>query len=245
MLDLIKFKIYTFAFWVLYLSVRVVLRIVYGKKRRDELILQGGFPQYYKLMNMKYSLRWSSAKFGYDSWEPEVSNLLKGIKGKLFIDIGAGIGYYTLLLASNFDEVLSVEPEPKSASQLRHNIKHLKNVRVIEEAISNEDGETTLYVSPTIGWHTITPQNTQPYEPTKIKTCTLKTILGGRTASLVKVDTEGAELKILDGAPVDKVRAWLIEAHGGEPRKRELEARLMGDGYETVWITDTHIYAHA
>jgi len=245
MLDLIKFKIYTFAFWVLYIPVRVGLRIVYGKERRDKLILQGRFPLYHKLKEIQYSLLWSSAKFGNFKWELNVSDLLKSIKGELFIDIGASVGYYTLLLASNFDEVLAIEPEPKSANKLRQNTEHLNNIRVIEEAVSNVDGETTLYVSPTIGWHTITPQNTAPYEPTKIKTCTLKTILGDRTASLVKVDTEGAELKILDGAPANKVRAWLIEAHGGESRKRELEARLTGYGYESVWITDTHIYAHS
>jgi len=244
MLDLIKFKIYRFAFNILCISVRVGLRIIYGKKRRDELILQGRFPFYHRLNQKQYSMRWSAPKYGNDDWEPKVSNLLKNIKGELFIDIGASVGYYTLLLASNFDEVIAIEPEPKSANKLRQNTEHLKNVRVIEEAVSNEDGETTLYVSSTIGWHTITPQNSEPYEPTKIRTRTLKTILGGRTASLVKVDTEGAELKILDGAPANKVRAWLIETHGGEPRKRELETRLIRDGYEINWVTDTHIFGY-
>jgi len=239
-----KSQIFRFILYVIYLFFRVSLRLIYGKDERDQLISVNHFPIYHKLKQKILSLRWSSAKYGNDNWEPKVSIFLKGIKGKLFVDIGASVGYYTLLLASNFDEIIAVEPETKSVEKLRKNTKHLKNVCILQEAISNEDGETTLYVSPTIGWHTITPQNKNLYEPIKIKTSTLDTILGKKTANLVKVDTEGAELKIIDGANPQKVDSWLIEEHGGENRKIELNTKLTKMGYETKWITPSHIFAY-
>ncbi len=241
-----KFKIYQSVLYLLILSLRVGLRLVYGKARRDELIHSGRFRIYRAIeksrKNHLWNHIWAAGKI--NAWEPKVSKLLAGMKGELFVDVGASIGYYTLLLAGNFEKVVAVEPEAESMGGLRKNTRHLDNVETVQAAISDVDGEATLFVNQTIGWHTITPRNPNVYTPTKIRTLKLETLLGDRTADLVKVDTEGAELKILAGAPPDRVMAWLIEAHGGEPRKRELETELMEKGYETVWVTDTHIYAH-
>jgi len=242
--DKIKSQLSRFTIYWIYLFLRIGLRVRYGKTRRDQLIAIHHFQFYHKIKQIRYSLRWSSAKYGYDDWEPSVSEFLKGITGELFVDVGASVGYYTLLLSSNFDEVIAVEPETNSANKLRKNTEHLGNVRVVQEAVSDEDGETTLFVSPMIGWHSITPQNTGSYTPTKIRTITLETLLGGKTASLIKVDTEGAELKIIDGANTEQIDSWLVEAHGGEERKTALETKLTKMGYEVKWITPSHIFAY-
>ncbi len=246
MIEMIRFKITVFILRFLYLVFRVGLRVIYGKEERDQLILDGHFKLYHRLSRKKYSMLWASSKYGNESWEPQVSKFLKSIKGDLFVDIGASVGYYTLLLAGNFAEVIAVEPEPESYGGLLENTEHLDNIRTVQVAISDEDGETTLHVSPTIGWHTLIPrpEKTFRYSASKTRIMTLRTLLEGRTASLVKVDTEGAELMILDGAPPELVKAWLIEAHWGSQRKRELEEKLVGMGYETKWISESHIYAY-
>ena len=246
MIELLRFKITAFALRFLYLFFRVGLRVVYGKEERDQLLLDGHFELYHRLNRKKYSMLWASSKYGNESWEPQVSKFLKNIKGSLFIDIGSSIGYYTLLLAGNFTEVIAVEPEPESYRGLLENTGHLDNVRTVRAAISDEEGETTLYVSPTIGWHTLIPrpEKTFRYSASKTRTMTLGTLLKDKRASLVKVDTEGAELVILDGAVSEQVEAWLVEAHWGAERKHELEEKLGKMGYETTWITENHIYAN-
>ncbi len=249
----IKFKAYDLVLFLILLTIRITLRIVYGKSKRNELILSGRVPLYQIIMTKfsthRWQYIWSHAISGSSSWEPEVSRLLSSIKGELFVDIGAGLGYYTLLLANNFKEVLAVEPEPNNASKLRLNTLHLGNVCIVQEAISNTNGETRLYINQhNIGGHTIIPQSNKSNElypiSTKVKVITLEALLEGRIASLVKVDTEGAELKILDGTPPNSVKAWLIESHFGESRKKELDLKLSEMGYETSWITKSHIYAH-
>jgi 23S rRNA (adenine-N6)-dimethyltransferase len=54
-------------------------------------------------------------------------------KRDLVLDIGAGSGVITSALAKRCNSVLAVEPDPKTTVQLRNNIKHLKNVEVVEE----------------------------------------------------------------------------------------------------------------
>ena len=246
MIEMIRFKITAFALRFLYLFIRVGLRVIYGKEERDQLFSDGHFKLYHRLNQKKYAMLWASSKYGNESWEPQVSKFLKTIKGSLFIDIGASVGYYTLLLHENFSAVIAVEPEPESYRGLLENTGHLDNVRTVQVAISDEDGETTLHVSPTIGWHTLIPrpEETFRYNTSKTRTLILRTLLKGRTASLVKVDTEGAALLILDGSPTELVKAWLIEAHWGAQRRQELEEKLGDMGYETKWISESHIYAH-
>jgi len=240
------FKIIDLTLYLLVLITRITLRLIYGKNKRDELILSGHFGFYRSIQKWRANHRWGYiwSKGDTEEWEPKVSTLLTGLKGELFIDIGSSVGYYTLRLADNFKEIIAVEPEKESFSKLHKNTEHLDNVRTVQAAISDKDGEATLHISHTIGLHTLTPIPKDTYIVSKTKTLTLKTLLEGRTASLVKVDTEGAELMILDGAPPELVKAWLIEAHGGAERKLDLEEKLGNMGYETTWITETHIYAY-
>ena len=53
--------------------------------------------------------------------------------GDFFVDVGANIGYYTLLASQLLEEsglVLSLEPEPKNFELLRKNVDHLRAANV-------------------------------------------------------------------------------------------------------------------
>lgn len=244
----IFFKIHKYLYKLTLLFYRIILRLIYGKQKRDEL-LKSGYFNLYKKINLRYlALLWTSSKFGNEFWEPKVSKLLKNIKGKIFVDVGASVGYYTLLLQSNFKNIIAIEPEPNSANKLRKNTKEYKNIQILQMAASNINGEITLFVSPTLGWHTITPNIDRGiktnYKPIKVKTITLKKLLDKKIVDLVKVDTEGAEIKILNGAPKNNILRWLIEIHGKEERKNNVEKILVNDGYKIKWITDSHVYAY-
>ncbi|MGK7945457.1 MAG: FkbM family methyltransferase, partial [Microcystaceae cyanobacterium] len=64
-------------------------------------------------------------------------------KTKSFIDVGANIGYYSLL-ASSSSQVLAFEPDPKFAQVLEENLAQFSNAQVIQEALFSEPGVMRL-----------------------------------------------------------------------------------------------------
>jgi len=72
-------------------------------------------------------------------------------KGDVILDLGANIGYYTLIcarLAGEAGKVFAFEPEPVNFALLKKNVEinGYKNVTLIQAAVSNRTGETKLYL---------------------------------------------------------------------------------------------------
>jgi hypothetical protein len=63
---------------------------------------------------------------------------------------------------------------------------------------------------------------------------------------LLKIDVEGAEFLVLDGAKVSlsakKIENIVIEIHDREKQK-EVEDKLKGSDYEFRWLDRDHIFA--
>jgi len=86
--------------------------------------------------------------------EPFATELIKKevMKGDVVLDIGAHIGYYTLIFAKLVGEegkVFAFEPAPDNSALLEKNIKinGYRNVLVVEKAVSNKTGKLKLYLS--------------------------------------------------------------------------------------------------
>jgi FkbM family methyltransferase len=72
-------------------------------------------------------------------------------KGDVVLDIGANIGYYTLIFAKLVGEkgkVFAFEPDPTNFSILKKNIEinGYKNVVLAQKAISDKNGKIKLYI---------------------------------------------------------------------------------------------------
>lgn len=86
----------------------------------------------------------------YESFETEFFK--KEVKkGNIVLDIGAHIGYYTLIFAKLVGEegkVFAFEPEPTNFSLLKKNVElnGYKNVILIQKAVSNKTGTLKLYL---------------------------------------------------------------------------------------------------
>lgn len=88
-------------------------------------------------------------------YEPELTNYFSKIlkSGDIFIDIGANVGYFTIL-ASNIvginGSVVSFEPEKDNFHTLKKNIgiNERSNIKAIESAVGNTNGKITLYINP-------------------------------------------------------------------------------------------------
>jgi len=90
----------------------------------------------------------------YGVHEPLETELVKEEieKGDIVLDIGAHIGYYTLIFANLIGEdgkVFAFEPDPTNFDLLRKNVKinGYKNVILVQKAISHKTEKLKLYLS--------------------------------------------------------------------------------------------------
>ena len=125
------------------------------------------------------------------------------------VDIGANVGYFTLLSAEQVGPggtVYAFEPEPDNYALLKKNIElnSYSNIRAIESAVSDECGSIQLFLSSMDnGSHSIYDAAARGVAGIKtVNTTTLDAFLEGKgwpKVDLVKIDVEGAENKVLDG----------------------------------------------
>jgi len=150
--------------------------------------------------------------------EPATTNLFKKLlkKGDVVIDLGANIGYFTLLAARLVGErgrVYAFEPEPVNFKFLKKNIElnNYSQVEAYQMAVAEKSGKTRLYIcSYDSGHHTINQFNgikdySRGREVEKkwieVETTSLDKFLEGREkrVDLIKMDIEGAEPMALSG----------------------------------------------
>ena len=138
-------------------------------------------------------------------WEPfETQLFLQMLKpGYVVLDIGANVGYYTLMfsqLVGANGRVIAFEPEPRNYNILVANvlINHCANVICERKAVSDTVGSQTLYLSPfNLGDHRLFPSPGRTEQ--QVETVVLNDIAQLQTLDFVKIDTQGSEPKILTG----------------------------------------------
>lgn len=160
--------------------------------------------------------------------------------GETAIDVGVNIGYMTTIMAKRVGKtgkVLSFEPNPEVYEELTENIKLWQEdlgwhqIHAQKIALSNQSGvgvlsipqrnrEEASLISPT------QIRDTQNNESNfKTYTVSLKTLdellKSGESIGLIKIDVEGHELEVLQGATdlitKQKIRDIIFEEHRGYP----------------------------
>jgi FkbM family methyltransferase len=126
--------------------------------------------------------------------------------GDTCIDVGANIGFFSLLMAKCVGvdgSVLAFEPSPQTRGKLLYNIKlnQVTHVTVREEAVANVDGESLFFGgsedhSGIANLRPLQLSNTS-YE---VRTCKLTSCIPETMKpQLIKIDIEGAEHLALQG----------------------------------------------
>lgn len=142
----------------------------------------------------------------YEKWETE---LVKEIisEGMTVADIGANVGYYSLIaakLVGNNGKVYAFEPEPENYELLVRNIEinGYTNVVPVNKAVSNECGKTKLFINRvSSSRHSFSQNNvTDEAGSVEVEIITLDEFFKGEKVDFIKMDVEGAEGLILDGA---------------------------------------------
>jgi FkbM family methyltransferase len=130
-----------------------------------------------------------------------IKNYLK--PGQVFYDIGANVGYYSLL-ASKYVEangsVVAFEPLPRNLEYLSSHarLNKLSNVTIIPMALSDHSGKDKFSYKEDASSCHITPEGN-----IEVTVTTLDKLLKEkpmRPPDIIKVDIEGAEVDFLKGA---------------------------------------------
>jgi len=132
--------------------------------------------------------------------EPETFKfIMKKIKNfKVFVDVGANIGGYAIR-AAKYCKVYAVESLPRNYKILKINEK-LNNVKIISFNIAagNKNGKIKLYYTP--GNWGISSIRYEQKAFMEVEMKTLDEIINEENIDLIKIDVEGAEDLVLEGA---------------------------------------------
>lgn len=130
-------------------------------------------------------------------------------KDDLIIDIGANIGWYSLVLSQKAQPLIyAFEPEPRNYAYFTRNLKdnHCTNVVAVNAAVDNTPGEMQLhlYKNHNQGRHSFI-RHAKSVGTVAVKTIVLDTFLkekgaGDRPVKFLKIDIEGYEYNALRGA---------------------------------------------
>jgi FkbM family methyltransferase len=136
-------------------------------------------------------------------------------EGDVAIDIGAHAGQYCVLMAAmcgRMGQVIAFEPDPYARERLDHNLAlnpGVKRVRIEALAVSDQPGEAVLYSrggnsQSSLARTGIGEEAARTSEQFRVPLVRLDDYIaenGLPTPRWVKIDAEGAEIRILQGAP--------------------------------------------
>jgi FkbM family methyltransferase len=132
--------------------------------------------------------------------EPKTSKfIMKQIKNcKVFIDVGANIGGYAIR-AAKYCKVYAIEPLPRNYKILKINEK-LNNVKInsFNIAAGKERGKIKLYYDPVDPGTPSLKRKQKKFIEVEMKP--LDEIINEESIDLIKIDVEGAEDLVLQGA---------------------------------------------
>jgi FkbM family methyltransferase len=171
------------------------------------------------------------------TYEPEQTRLFQAHvrPGDTVLDVGAHVGYYTVLsavLTGPAGAVWSFEPNPRNAAFLRRHaeINGLRHVRVEQAAVSDAEGTARFDFGTGSGTGHLSAEG-----DIEVRTLRLDDVCAahGIVPRAVKIDVEGAEAAVLEGfaATVDSARPVIfLSTHGPGPHARCV-AWLRARGY--------------
>lgn len=130
--------------------------------------------------------------------------------GNVFIDVGANVGMHTLAAARAMQgqgKIIAFEPFEPTMRMLEKSIwmnGFSSMTEIHQAAVSNAAGRQQLFIGATSGHHSLfalepSPNNAQG--PVEVPLVRLDSVIAaGQRIDLMKIDAEGAELEVIEGA---------------------------------------------
>ena len=215
----------------------------------------------------------SEAYFSDNPHEIEVLETLIYISRstKVFVDIGASLGQYSLKISQiiNNGYIIAIEPDPIRFRELEKNCKEWQDgstnqIEALHSVISDVDGEINFYStdSNVSGGLFSRDLNYLPEEfkdgiewkEIQVKTFRLDTlcnsVLKEHKPDLIKIDVEGSELRVLNGCENilrEGTSTFLIEIHNwadpeGQKNPGEIFSLMKSFGYGKINFSGRYFF---
>ncbi len=180
--------------------------------------------------------------FKKGTYEDENSTFLKNNlilnPNDVFLDVGANIGWYSLLIDKYFQEVIAYafEPDPVNIRCFEYNLQanNSKNVNLVKKAVSDKSGTQTMYTykNSNKGRNSLLPINN--HGEIKIEAIELDQFVKQMNISTVrfmKMDIEGYEYHALSGASqvLQNIELLLMEYAPGYMKKGNINPKDLLD----------------
>lgn len=181
--------------------------------------------------------------------EPEIefcAGRLRALGAPVLLDIGANLGWHTLRWATLLPHatIHAFEPAPGSRARLQRNLERndlLGRVRVHEAAVSSTTGHASFHLAADDAYGSLVPPDRSPVAGrVDVPVTTLDEFVwrqGLEHIDLVKIDVEGVEHEVLEGA-TRTLHAMkpdlLVEIYEGQraaPKAADVVASLARLGY--------------
>lgn len=158
--------------------------------------------------------------------------------GDTIVEVGAFIGEFARPAGELGDRVIAVEPDERNAAALRRNLEHLSDSEVVQKAAWKETGTRSFQVASDPSEGSILEVDTD--DVTEV--VTLDTICVDDVAAsfslnsidYLKIEAEGAEPEVLEGANMNNIRKIAIECapeRNGESPLEEITNWLKSRNY--------------
>ncbi|MGA9755434.1 MAG: FkbM family methyltransferase [Desulfobaccales bacterium] len=187
-----------------------------------------------------------------------VQRLMEG--DEVFWDVGANVGYFTLVAATaltNRGQIVAFEPGRNAYARLTENLalNAYRNIKAYPVAVADREGEAVLHVAGDIADSSASlyPAGRGQAGREVCRTVALDHFLrseGLRPPDLIKLDAEGAELAVLQGAEgliQDSPPLWLMEMEeknlkAAGASKAAIADFLTGYGYRAAHLSKGRWY---
>ena len=160
----------------------------------------------------------------------------------LFVDIGANVGVYTILAcAVKGAKGICFEPVPATYEKLLENL-HLNaltgRVDALNLGVADTDGELLFTSDENTMNHVVTDEK-HGSNTIRVRVSTLDAVLGERRPSVLKIDVEGFETRVLAGATDtladSSLHSVILELNGSGARygfdERKILQTMAGFGF--------------
>lgn len=139
------------------------------------------------------------------------------------LDIGAHVGAVSAYLSRKFNRVFAFEAVPSTFEFLRKNTEALPNVEALNLAVGPEEGEVYFAHYNTHGQLSHVASKQDEPKTSRVGPIQVRPVdsmdLG--TVSFIKIDVEGYELPVLEGArkTIERDRPLILVEQGGNDEK--------------------------
>jgi FkbM family methyltransferase len=218
-----------------------------GKDKRDKFLVQNRVSEFDFLPEQVYVMqngikviprpRTRDFQMLFISREQEVKRHLVMEENETFVDVGANVGFYSLMIANEYKhkgvKVIAIEAHPENYKALRRNIEcnKFENIIIaINKVISDYKGSVDLYERSHDGsrvdsemYSICSDQRLDTYnilhpsgKSLQVECDTLDNILETVKVDVIKMDIEGAEVFALKAATntLKRIRMIVVEIHG-------------------------------